>query len=116
LTGTTAFTFVTSTVTCTTTNPHGLSKGSYIYISGTTGPTDATSINAAQVVATVPTANTFTFTNVNGTPSTTIANTAGITNLFARSAGFVEPRTFDGGVAFSAGAAVPAKGRVGQRL
>ena len=107
LTGTTALTFVGSTVTVTTTGAHGLSKGSLIYVVGTTGPSAATTVNAAQVVATIPTYNTFTFTNVNGTPSTTIANTAGNTNVYARPAGYVEPRSFDGGVAFSAGANVP---------
>ena len=107
LTGTSALTFTGSTVTVTTTGAHGLSKGSLIYVVGTTGPSTATTVNAAQVVATVPTYNTFTFTNVNGTPSTTIANTAGNTNVYARPAGYVEPRSFDGGVAFSAGANVP---------
>ena len=107
LTGTSALTFTGSTVTVTTTGAHGLSKGSLIYVVGTTGPSTATTVNAAQVVATVPTYNTFTFTNVNGTPSTTIANTAGNTNVYARPAGYVEPRSFDGGVAFSAGANTP---------
>ena len=107
LTGTAAFTFVGSTVTCTTTYPHGLSAASLIFITGTTGPSTATQINGSQIVATVPTANSFTFTNVNGTPSTTIANTAGQTNLFARPSGWVESRAFDGSVNFTAGAAVP---------
>jgi hypothetical protein len=107
LTSTTALTFVGSTVTVTTTGAHGLSKGSLIYVVGTTGPSTATTVNAAQVVATIPSYNTFTFVNVNGTPSTTIANTAGNTNVYARPAGYVEPRSFDGGVAFSAGANVP---------
>jgi len=60
----------------------------------------------AWVVATAPTANTFTFTT-SFTPFGTITNGANNTTLFARPAGFVEPRTFDGGVAFSAGGAVP---------
>ena len=107
LTGTAAFTFVGSTVTCTTTYPHGLSAASLIFITGTTGPSTATQINGSQIVATVPTANSFTFTNVNGTPSTTIANTAGQTNLFARPSGWVESRAFDGSVNFTAGSAVP---------
>lgn len=107
LTGTSALTFVGSTVTVTTTGAHGLNKGSLIFIVGTTGPTIGTTVNAAQIVATVPTYNTFTFTNVNGTPSTTIANTAGNTNIYARPSGYVEPRSFDGGVAFSAGSSVP---------
>ena len=107
LTGTTAFTFTGSTVTATTTYPHGLAVGSLIFITGTTGPSTATQINGSQTVATVPTANTFTFTNVNGTPSTTIANTAGSSNLFARPSGYVETRAYDGSVNFTAGAAVP---------
>jgi len=107
LTGTTAFTFSGSTVTCTTTYPHGLSKGSFIFIKGTTGPSAATQINGAQVVATVTANNSFTFTNVNGTPSTTIANTAGQTNLYARPAGYVDTKAYDGSVNFTAGAAVP---------
>ena len=107
LTGTTAFTFVGSTVTCTTTYPHGLSANSLIFITGTTGPSTATQINGSQIVATVPTSNTFTFTNVNGTPSTTIANTAGNSNLFARPSGYVDTRAYDGSVNFTAGSTVP---------
>jgi len=107
LTGTTAFTFSGSTVTVATTYPHGLSKGSYIFITGTTGPSAATQINGAQIVATVAANNSFTFTNVNGTPSTTIANTAGASNLYSRPSGYVTTRAYDGSVNFSAGAAVP---------
>jgi hypothetical protein len=109
LTGTSAMTFVGSTVTVTTTGAHGLNKGSLVYIVGTTGPSTATTVNAAQIVVSVPTYNTFTFTNVNGTPSTTIANTVGNTNVYARPSGYVEPRSFDGGVAFSAGSAIPSQ-------
>ena len=107
VTGTTALTFVGSTVTVTTTGAHGLNRGSLVYITNTTGPSAATTVNGAQIVATVPTSNTFTFTNVNGTPSTTITNVAGNTTVFARPAGYVETRSFDGGVAFSSGASVP---------
>ena len=106
LTGTTAFTFSGATVTCATTYPHGLSKGSYIFITGTTGPSAATQINGAQIVATVTANNSFTFTNVNGTPSTTIANTAGASNLYARPSGYVTTKAYDGSVNFSSGAAV----------
>lgn len=102
LTSTSAFVTSTNTVTVTTTGPHGLSKDSYIYVVGTTG---GTNVNGAWIVATVPTANTFTYTSTGATG--TVTNVAGQTNLYARSAGYVEPRTFDGGVAFSAGAAVP---------
>lgn len=64
--------------------------------------------NGAWVVATVPTPNTFTYATVNNLGSgSTMSNAAGTTVLFARPSGYVEPRTFDGGVAFSSGAAVP---------
>jgi hypothetical protein len=100
--GSGAFVTSTNTVTVTTVNPHGLSAGSYIYVVGTSG---GTNVNGAWVVATVPTANTFTYTSTGATG--TVTNTAGLVNLYARPAGYVEPRSFDGGVAFSAGAAVP---------
>jgi hypothetical protein len=107
LIGTTAFTFVGSTVTVTTSFPHGLSANSAIYITGTTGPSTATQINGSQTVATTPSATTFTFTNVNGTPSTTIANTAGQTNLYARPVGWVDCHAYDGSVNFTAGSSTP---------
>jgi hypothetical protein len=95
-----------TTVTCTTSNPHGLSAGALIYIINTTS--SGTIINGAQVVVTTPTANTFTFVNSNGAVAGgAITNSAGTSVLFARPAGYVESRTFDGGVAFSAGATVP---------
>jgi hypothetical protein len=107
LAATTAFTFSGSTVTCVTSYPHGLSAGSLIFIKGTTGPTTATQINSPQIVATVTDAKTFTFTNVNGTPSTTIANTANNSTLYARPAGYVDCHAYDGSVNFTAGAAIP---------
>jgi len=107
LSSTTAFvTNGTSTVTCTTANAHGLQKDSLIYIKGTS--TTGTTINGAFVVATTPSANTFTFVNTNGTNAALeITNTANTTTLYSRPAGFVEPRTFDGGVAFTAGGGSP---------
>lgn len=107
LSGTTSFTFVGSTVTCTTAFPHGLSANSTLFITGTTGPSTATQINGSQTVATTPTANTFTFVNVNGTPSTTIANTTGQVNLFARPVGWVDSHAYDGSVNFTAGSSTP---------
>jgi hypothetical protein len=104
LTGTTAITNSTTTVTVTTTGAHGLSKGSLIYVVGTTASTNAP--NGAYAVATVPTANSFTYVVANA-PTGTINNTAGQTNVYARPAGYVEARPYDGGVTFSAGAAVP---------
>jgi len=62
--------------------------------------------NGAWVVATTPTANTLTFVTVN-TPFGTLSNAAGQNSLFARTAGSVESRPFDGGVAFTAGASQP---------
>jgi len=106
--GTSAFTFSASpTISVTTSFPHGLSAGSYIYVTGTTGPTAATSVNGPQIVATTPSATTFTFTNVLGTPSATIVNAAGQANLYARPAGFVDTHAYDGSVNFTAGASVP---------
>lgn len=102
--GANAITNSGTTCTATTTNPHGLSAGSLVYVSGTTATTNAP--NGAWVVATTPTANTFTFTVVNA-PTGTITNSAGQNVIFARPAGYVEPRSFDGGVAFTAGGSVP---------
>lgn len=96
----------TSSVTCTTTNPHGLSAGSLIYIVGTSST--GTTINGAHVVTRTIANNSFVFTNSNGAvAAAAVTNSAGITNVFARPAGYVESRTFDGGVAFSAGAVAP---------
>lgn len=105
LTGTAAFTSSTTTVTCTTTGPHGLGVGSLIYVVGTTAAT-SNPPNGAWVVATVPTNNSFTFSVVTA-PVGAITNAAGQTNLFARTSGGVESRPFDGGVAFTAGSNQP---------
>ena len=102
--GANAITNSGTTCTATTTNPHGLSAGSLVYVTGTTATTNAP--NGAWVVATTPTANTFTFT-VPSAPTGTITNSAGQNVIFARPAGYVENRSFDGGVAFTAGGSVP---------
>jgi hypothetical protein len=95
----------TSTVSVTCGVSHGLSAGSLIYVTGTTS--SGTTVNGAQVVLTVPTSRVFTFANTNGVvAAATISNTAGFGNLWPRPAGYVESRPFDGGVAFSEGAAV----------
>lgn len=92
----------TSTVTCTTSSTHGLSVGSLIYVLNTSST--GTSINGPQVVAATPTGSSFTFTNINGTvAAAAITNSSGQNVVFARSAGYVESRPYDGGVAFSAG-------------
>ena len=103
-TGANAITNVGTTCTATTTTPHGLSAGSLIYVVGTTATTNPP--NGAWVVATTPTVNSFTFV-VSVAPTGTITNSAGTSNIFARPAGYVESRSFDGGVAFSAGSTVP---------
>jgi len=100
----------TSTVTVTTGSFHGLSVGSLIYVVGTTST--GTSVNGPQIVASVPTNTSFTFTNINGTvASLAITNSTGQVNIFARSAGSVESRPYDGGVSFTAGSV-----GVGQQL
>lgn len=96
----------TTTVSVATVNPHGLTNGSLIYITGTAST--SFSVNGAFIVATTPTANSFTFTNTNGaTLAAAVTNSAGNVVLYSRPAGYVESRTFDGGVSFSAGATVP---------
>jgi len=90
------FSNVGSTITVTTTNPHGLSKGSLIYVRNTVGPSSATNINGAYVVTTVPTASTFTYVSANGTPvfavfpagaSITTVDTAGAFSVTALTSG-----------------------------
>lgn len=100
LTGTAAFTFSGTTITCTTTNAHGLTAGDAIYVVGTTGGTPAP--NGSWVVQTTPTSNTFTFVVVTA-PTVAIVNTAGTTNLYPRPYGSIIHRSFDGGVGFSVG-------------
>mgnify|MGYP000536274255 CR=1 FL=1 len=96
----------TTVLTITTTGAHGLTRGSLVYLNGAQIAGGAVGVTGAYVVATIPTFNTFTVT-ANGSASGTPTNSAANNVLFARGAGYVEPRTFDGGVAFSAGSAVP---------
>jgi len=98
----------TTVLTVTTTNAHGLNKGSFVYLNGAQIAGGATAVNGAYVVATVPTYNTFTIT-ANGSASGSPTNSAGNNVIYARPSGFVEPRSFDGGVAFSSGASVPSQ-------
>jgi len=104
LSSTTAVAVTTSTLlTISTASAHGLSKGSYVYIVGLGGTT--TGQIGAFIVSAVPQANQFTVATAGAAgPST---NTAGNINVYARPSGSVEPRSFDGGVAFTAGAGVP---------
>jgi hypothetical protein len=105
LNSTSAFTYSGTTITVTTANAHGLAAGSYIYVRNVTSSSGG-AVNGAWVVTAVPTANTFTFSNITA-PTGTLTNSTNITTLYVRPSGYVEPRPFDGGVAFSAGAAIP---------
>jgi hypothetical protein len=101
-----AFTASTTTVTCTTTNTHGLSVGDAIYVIGTTAATSDPP-NGSWIVRTTPTVNTFTFVVLVG-PSGAITATAGATStLYPRPFGSVVHRSFDGGVALTAGYPYP---------
>lgn len=104
LSSVTAFTYVGTTITCTTAGAHGLEPNNNIYVRSTTATTNPP--NGAWVVATTPTQNTFTFNVVNA-PTGTIGNVADALTLYARPDGVVEQRAFDGGVAFTAGSICP---------
>ena len=95
-----AFTFVSTLVTCTTTNNHGLSIGDGIFVRNTTASTNPP--NGAFFIKTVPTSNTFTF-DVDLAPTGTITATGGTQNLYVRPYSTSIHRPFDGGVSFSAG-------------
>jgi len=97
-----AFVASTTTVTCTTTNAHGLTVGDAIYVIGTTAAT-SNPPNGSWIVQTTPTVNTFTFIVLTA-PSGAITAAAGATStLYPRPYGSVVHRPFDGGVAFSPG-------------
>ena len=106
--GSNAITVTSATVlTVTTSGAHGLNKGSFVYFNGAAIAGGATAVNGAYIVASVPTINTFTVTATGASGSPT--NSAGNNVIYARPSGYVEPRTFDGGVAFSAGSSVPSQ-------
>jgi len=106
LVGSNAFTTNgTTTVTVTTTSPHGLSKDNLIFVVGTSS--SSTTANGSFVVVSTPTANTFTYLSAAAITAAAVTNTGNNTTLYARPSGYVEPRSFDGGVAFSAGSNVP---------
>jgi hypothetical protein len=97
-----AFTASTTTVTCTTTNAHGLSVGDAIYVVGTTAAT-SNPPNGSWIVTRTPTVNTFTFTVLTA-PVGAITAAAGATStLYPRPFGSVIHRSFDGGVALTTG-------------
>lgn len=96
-----AFTNSGTTVTCTTTNAHGLSVGDGIYVIGTTATTNAP--NGSWVVQTTATSNTFTFVVINTPTGTITASGGSTTTLYPRPYGYTIHRSFDGGVGFTAG-------------
>jgi hypothetical protein len=97
-----AFTNSGTTVTGTTTNAHGLTVGDAIYVVGTTATTNPP--NGSWIVQTTPTSNTFTFVVINTPTGANITAAGGATStLYPRPYGSVIHRSFDGGVAFSAG-------------
>lgn len=98
-----AFTYSSTTITCTTTYNHGLSVGDGIYVLGTTGATN--NPNGAWQVVKTPTSSTFTFEAALAPTTGTITAAAGAAlTLYARPWGNAIHRPFDGGVYFTAGA------------
>lgn len=97
-----AFTNSGTTVTCTTTNSHGLTVGDAIYVVDTTATTNPP--NGSWIVKTIPTSNTFTFV-VNNAPTGANITAAGgaSSTLYPRPYGSIIHRPFDGGVSFSTG-------------
>lgn len=98
LTSTSAFTYSGSTITCITTAAHNLQPGNHIHVVGVTATTNAP--NGTFAVVNTPTKNSFTYTSY-GTPTGTLVNSAGSTNLYVRTKGYVLHRAFDGGVQFT---------------
>lgn len=96
-----AFTTGSTTITCTTTGPHGLSIGDGIFVRNTTAAT-SNPPNGAFFVKTIPTSNTFTF-DVDVAPSGTVTATGGTQNLYSRPYTSSIHRPYDGGVSFSSG-------------
>jgi len=101
---TTSITNSSTTCTVTTTQTHNLCVGNYIYITGTTATTNAP--NGSWIVASTPSANTFTFTVITA-PTGTITIPSATTTLYSRPSGYVIHRAFDGGVHLTAGGGNP---------
>jgi len=102
---TTAIALSGTAITVTTTYAHGLSVGSLVYIVGTTG---VTGLNAPWVVATVTAQNVFTIAStLTGTATTPGSSGNTQVCVYARPAGAVTVRAYDGSVNFTAGSSVP---------
>ena len=89
----------------TTNESHGLSAGSYVYLNSAR-IFNTSNLGGGYIVESVPSYNQL-YIRTNGFTSSFGISFFNTQVLYARPAGYVEPRTFDGGVAFSAGAAVP---------
>jgi len=101
-----AFTNSGTTVTATTVAQHGLHVGDLIYVVGSTAAT-SNPPNGSWVVASVPTANSFTFVVVTAPVGAITATGGANATIYGRSGGYSIHRAFDGGVAFSAGSGSP---------
>lgn len=102
---TTAITLSGTAITVNTAYAHGLSVGSLVYIVGTTG---VTGLNAPWVVASVAAQNVFTIAStLSGTATTPGSSGNTQVCVYARPAGAVTVRAYDGSVNFTAGATVP---------
>lgn len=92
--GLTSITNSGTTVTVTTSVPHGLTIGNEISLTGTSATTNAP--NGSWFVATVTSPTVFAFTVINAPTGSITGGT-----LYARSPGLSNHRSFDGGVTFS---------------
>jgi hypothetical protein len=90
-----------SLIVVNTTYAHGLSAGSLVYITNTTG---VAGLNGAWVVSAISSANQFQIVStLTGTATTGTA----LGTVYARPSGYVETRAYNGSVNFTAGSAVP---------
>jgi hypothetical protein len=99
-------TYSSTTITVTTTNPHGLYPGTPIVISGLSATTNAP--NGNHVITQVATPTTFVFTNF-AAPTGTITAAGGITAgcfLYTRPESYQLHRATDGGVLITSGSNV----------
>ena len=94
-----------TTIQVTTIFPHGLAANNLVYLNGAAIGNFPSNVNGAYVVRQIlsPTIFYITGSSVSGFPTNSFGNNV----VYARPSGFVEPRSFDGGVAFSSGANVP---------
>jgi hypothetical protein len=97
-----AMTYSGTTITVTTTNPHGLYPGTPILVSGVTATTNAP--NGAWVISRVATPTTFEFV-VAAAPTGTLASGTNFQNclLYTRPESYQQHRATDGGVLITTG-------------